>query len=450
MTEYFAPSGADARTARIVASTEIDSVREEFSYLSRTAFAAESGEVVTLPEGSGADALIGAGAARSPFDAAGAATSLAEGDWRIGGLPEGWDPTQTQIALALGGYAFTRYRSAPRKPARFAPLDGADMDEAARVVRAAFLTRDLVNTPAADMLPTQLEDAARTLAKSYDAKVRVVTGDDLLKQNYPMIHAVGRASIDAPRLIEIEWGEPSHPRVALVGKGVCFDSGGLDIKGATGMKLMKKDMGGAANVLGLAAMIMDAGLKVRLHVLIPAVENAIAGNAFRPGDILESRKGLTVEIGNTDAEGRLVLADAITRAIEDDPDLLIDMATLTGAARVALGPEIMPYYTDDEALSSGVEEAARTVDDPLWRMPLWDGYDSWMDGEISDLNNAAEGGFAGSVTAALFLRRFARDAKAWMHFDIYAWNPKSRPGRPSGGEMMGARALYHFIKRRYG
>lgn len=450
MTEYFAPAHAETRSARIVTFAELDKVRGDIAHAKRTGFKAEPGEVLTLPEGAPADALIGAGEANGPFDVAGAATSLPEGDWHIENLPEGWDATQAQIALAFGGYAFTRYRDAPRSPARFAPLDGADMDEARRVVRAAFLTRDLVNTPAADMLPSDLEDTARTLAKSYDATIKVVTGDDLLKQNFPMIHAVGRASADEPRLIEMEWGDPAHPRIALVGKGVCFDSGGLDIKGASGMKLMKKDMGGAANVLGLAAIIMDAKLPVRLHVLIPAVENAISGNAFRPGDILTSRKGLTVEIGNTDAEGRLVLADAITKACEDDPDLLIDMATLTGAARVALGPEVMPFYTDDEALSSGVLEAARAVDDPLWRMPMWDGYDSWLDGEISDLNNAAESSYAGSVTAALFLRRFAREAKSWVHFDIFAWNPKSKPGRPSGGEMMGARALYHFIKRRYG
>ncbi|WP_270375120.1 leucyl aminopeptidase family protein [Marinicauda sp. Alg238-R41] len=449
MTDTFAPENGDARTARIVPAAELESLRAKIGHVNRTAFQADPGECLVLPDGP-VDALIGAGPANGPFDIASAAMSLPEGDWRLEALPEDWDPTQTQIALALGGYAFTRYRTPPRKPARFAPIQGADMADAARIVAGAFLTRDLVNTPAADMLPTQLEAAARTLAEAHGASVSVVTGDDLLTQNYPMIHAVGRASTDAPRLIEMEWGDPAHPRVALVGKGVCFDSGGLDVKGATGMRLMKKDMGGAANVLGLASIIMDAGLPVRLHVLIPAVENAIAGNAFRPGDVLASRKGLSVEIGNTDAEGRLVLADAITRACESDPDLLIDMATLTGAARVALGPEVMPYYTDDDALSDGVMAAARLVDDPLWRMPLWDGYDSWMDGEISDLNNAAEGGFAGSITAALFLRRFARDAKAWMHFDIFAWNPKSRPGHPAGGEMMGARALYDFLKRRYG
>ena len=450
MTEYFAPKDAKARPARIVTSAALDAVKSEFPHAARTGFRAEPGEVLVLPGEAATGALIGAGEARSPFDAAGAATGLPEGDWRIEALPGGWDATQAQIALALGGYAFTRYREPARTPARFAPLEGADMDEARRVVRAACLTRDLVNTPAGDLLPSHLEDTARTLARSHDATVRVVTGEDLVKQNYPMIHAVGRASADAPRLIELEWGEPSHPRVALVGKGVCFDSGGLDIKPSSGMRLMKKDMGGAANVLGLAQMIMDARLPVRLHLLVPAVENAISGNAFRPGDILTSRKGLTVEIGNTDAEGRLVLADAITRACEDDPELLIDMATLTGAARVALGPEVMPFYTGDEELASAVLEASKAVDDPLWRMPLWDGYDSWMDGEISDLNNAADSSFAGSVTAALFLRRFAREAKSWIHFDIFAWNPKSRPGRPAGGEMMGARALYHHLKQRFG
>ena len=415
-------------------------------------FKAEAGESLLLPAGEGPAALIGAGAARSPFEIAAAATALPEGDWALAGLPEGWDSTQTAAALALGGYEFTRYKAAKRKPARFVAPAGADASEAARIVRGAALTRDLVNTPAGDMLPSDLEAEARKLANAYGADVHVTAGEDLLNRDdaYPMIHAVGRASVDAPRLIEFEWGDPSQPRLALVGKGVCFDSGGLDIKPADGMLLMKKDMGGAANVLGLASIIMDARLPVRLHVLIPAVENAISGNAFRPGDILHSRKGETVEIGNTDAEGRLVIADALTKALESAPDLLIDMATLTGAARIALGPEVSPFYTDDDALAAKIAEAGAAVDDPVWRMPLWDGYDAWLDSPIADISSTGASRFAGSITAALFLRRFAGAAKAWVHFDIFAWNPKGRPGRPQGGEMLGARALWAMLKQRYG
>lgn len=415
-------------------------------------FEAGPGETLLLPAGEGPFALIGAGPANTPFDIAGAAMSLPEGDYAVSGLPEGWDATQTAIALGLGGYQFTRYKAAKRQPARFVVPEGGDAGEAARVVAGVTLTRDLVNTPAGDMLPSDLEAAARELAKSHGAKVHVTTGEKLLKKgdSYPMIHAVGRASVDTPRLIEFEWGDESHPRLALVGKGVCFDSGGLDIKPASGMLLMKKDMGGSANVLGLASIIMDAKLPVRLHVLIPAVENAISGNAFRPGDILDSRKGLTVEIGNTDAEGRLVLADAITKAVESDPDLLIDMATLTGAARVALGPEVAPFYTDNAELAAGIAKAGEQSDDPVWQMPLWDGYDQWMESPIADLSNTGSGSFAGSITAALFLRRFANAAKNWVHFDIFAWNPTARPGRPQGGEMLGARALWTMLKDRYG
>ncbi len=454
MTDFFADA-AGARTARIVFSDQLDAALSALDGPARAlaeaaGFRAEPGEALILP-GEAPAALIGAGpeARAAPFTVAGAASALPEGDWILDGAPDSWDSTQTAIALALGGYQFTRYRKAQRTPARFAAPAKADTAEAERVVRGAFLTRDLVNTPAGDMLPSNLEAAARALAERCGADVSVVTGEDLLEQNYPMIHAVGRASADAPRLIELEWGDPAHPRLALVGKGVCFDSGGLNIKPGGGMRLMKKDMGGAANVLGLASMIMEAGLKVRLHVLIPAVENAISDNAFRPGDILSSRKGLTVEIGNTDAEGRLVLADALTKACEAGPELVIDMATLTGAARIALGPDLAPVYATDDAMAEGVIRAGEAVDDPVWRMPLWDGYDAQMDGDISDLSNTGDGPYAGSITAALFLRRFA-DAPAWMHFDVFAWNPKARPGRPAGGEMTGARAIYAWLKTRYG
>jgi leucyl aminopeptidase len=307
-----------------------------------------------------------------------------------------------------------------------------------------------VNTPTNDMGPDALEQAVRELARKHGAEVSVTAGDDLLAANFPMIHAVGRAAAQAPRLIDLRWGPQDAPKVTLVGKGVCFDTGGLDIKPASGMLLMKKDMGGAANVLGLASMIMGADLKVRLRVLIPAVENAISGNAFRPGDILPSRKGLTVEIGNTDAEGRLVLGDALALADEEKPELLVDMATLTGAARVALGPDLPPFYTNDETLAADIAAASADVEDPLWRMPLWQPYDAKMASKVADLNNVNADGFAGSITAALFLRRFVENTAAWVHFDIYAWNPTERPHGPAGGEAQGIRALEQVISQRFG
>lgn len=454
--DLFAPASAEGRLARLVTAPGLAGALAALPQAARAhardgGFEAAPSQVLILPAGigAGADALVGAGAGLSPFDAAGAALVLPEGDWRFEHLPAGWDPTVFAMAFALGGYQFTRYKAPRRAPARLILPEDADRAEAFRVAHGVMFTRDLVNTPAADMLPSHLEAAVRGLAARFGAHVDVVTGDDLLTQNYPMIHAVGRASADAPRLIEMHWGEESHPRLALVGKGVCFDSGGLDIKPGDGMLLMKKDMGGAASVMGVASMIMQARLPVRLHVLIPAVENAISGNAFRPGDILRSRKGLTVEIGNTDAEGRLVLADALTRAIEFDPDLVVDMATLTGAARIALGPELAPLYTDDGGVRDGLVAAGQAVDDPVWPMPLWSGYDGQLDSPIADLSNTG-GKLAGSVTAALFLRRFAREARAWAHFDIYAWNPAARPGRPAGGELLGGRALWHFLQQRYG
>ncbi|WP_273145911.1 leucyl aminopeptidase family protein [Oceanicaulis alexandrii] len=455
MTDLFASPSDFARTARLVTASGLEAELSRLSDASAaharaSGFEAGPGQVVMLPGEAGLDALVGAGAGQSPFDAAGAALALPEGDWAYDGLPEGWDATQTAIAFALGGYQFTRYKSPKRAPARLVTAQDCDVAEAERVAKGVMLTRDLTNTPAGDMLPSHLEDEARKLAEAHGASVSVITGDDLLAQNYPMIHAVGRAATDAPRLIEFEWGDESHPRLALVGKGVCFDSGGLDIKPADGMLLMKKDMGGSATVLGLASMIMDAKLPVRLHVLIPAVENAIAGNAFRPGDILTSRKGLTVEVGNTDAEGRLVLADAITRACESDPELLIDMATLTGAARVAMGPDVAPFYTDVDAIAEGVAEAGAAIDDPVWRLPLWNRYDEWLDSPIADLSSTGSGRFAGSITAGLFLRRFGSDAKEWAHFDIFGWTPAARPGRPQGGEMLAGRAVYAYLKTRFG
>jgi leucyl aminopeptidase len=317
------------------------------------------------------------------------------------------------------------------------------------MAEAAALARDLINTPSNDMGPEELAEAAQQLSKRFGASFNCIIGDDLVRQNFPLIHAVGMASTRAPRLIDMVWGDPAHPKVTLVGKGVCFDTGGLDLKPSSGMLIMKKDMGGAANVLALALMVMDAKLKVRLRVLIPAVENAVAGNAFRPLDIFPSRKGPTVEIGNTDAEGRLVLADALALADEEKPDLLIDLGTLTGAARVALGPELPPFYTDDESLAQDLAMSAKRENDPLWRLPLWPPYDSWLDSKVADTNNAPSGGFAGSIICALFLQRFVEAAKSWLHVDIYGWTPSAKPARPEGGECQAARAIYKLLSDRY-
>lgn len=375
---------------------------------------------------------------------------LPAGTWRFANTPH--NPRLASLAFALGSYRFTRYRKAKDKVLRLVLPDGVDGDDASRIAEGVTLARDLINTPANDMGPADLEAAARALGKQHGAKVRVVTGDALLKENFPLIHAVGRAAeaSRAPRLIDLRWGKAGDPKVTLVGKGVCFDTGGLDLKPENAMLLMKKDMGGAATVLALAHMIMGAKLRVALRVLIPAVENSVAGDAFRPLDVYPSRKGLNVEIGNTDAEGRLILADALALADEETPDLLVDMGTLTGAARVALGPELPPFYTDDEALAAEVARFAASENDPLWRLPLWRRYDQNLDSKVADLNNVASGGMAGSIICALFLKRFVSAAKSFLHFDIYAWTPAAKPGRPEGGECQAARALYALLKQRYG
>jgi leucyl aminopeptidase len=416
-------------------------------------FAGQEGRLLVVPGDNGAivGALFGIPAEPGGFAplATGAlARLLPEGDWHFASTPA--VPELAALGVLLGSYAFSRYRKQDSRSLRFAAPAGVDASVTRRRAEAAFLVRDLINTPTNDMGPDALEAACRALANAHQARVSVVAGDDLLKQNFPMIHAVGRAAAQAPRLIDMVWGDETAPKVTLVGKGVCFDTGGLDIKPASGMLLMKKDMGGAANVLGLASMIMGAKLNVRLRVLIPAVENAIAGNAFRPGDILTSRKGLTVEIGNTDAEGRLVLADALALADEEKPDILVDMATLTGAARVALGPDLPPFFTDDEALASGLEAAAEHTADPLWRLPMWPAYDKKLASKVADLNNVTTDGFAGAVTAALFLRRFVDKSTSWVHLDVLGWSPTDRPHCPIGGEAQGIRALEHLLAQRYG
>ncbi len=386
--------------------------------------------------------LAGLGDAGDPFAIAAASEKLGEGDYR---LVSNVDESGL-LGWALGGYRFDRYKKGKTAAARLIAPKGANVESARRKAEAVAFVRDLVNTPAGDMLPDMLEEEARKLAGAFAATISVIKGDELLAGNFNMIHAVGRASASAPRLIDIQWGRADAPKLTLVGKGVCFDSGGLDIKGAEGMSLMKKDMGGAANALGLARLIMGAKLDFRLRVLIPAVENAIAGNAFRPGDILTSRKGLTVEIGNTDAEGRLVLADAMSLGAEDKPHCMVTLATLTGAARVALGPELPPFYCDDEAFVASVLKAGAEVSDPVWRMPLWKPYASMLTSPIADLNNSPGGSFAGSVTAALFLKRFAPEDGVFAHFDIYAWRPKAAPGRPAGGEAQAIRALFESLR----
>jgi leucyl aminopeptidase len=373
---------------------------------------------------------------------------LPAGAYRFANAPH--DPKLAALAFALGCYRFTRYRKQDEKELKLELPGNVDGEDLIRIVEGVCLARDLINTPANDMGPSELEEAARTLAGRHGASVRSIVGDELITQGFPLIHAVGRAASRAPRLVDIIWGDPGHPKVTLIGKGVCFDTGGLDIKPESGMLNMKKDMGGAATMLALAHMLMDRGAKLRLRVLIPAVENAISGSAFRPRDVYRSRKGLTVEIGNTDAEGRLVLADALALADEEQPDLIADMATLTGAARVALGPDIPPFYTDDDELAADLAACAAAENDPLWRMPLWRPYDQMLDSKVADLNNVASGNFGGSITAALFLRRFVAATKAWLHCDIFAWNQGTKPGRPEGAECQAARALYALLVARYG
>jgi leucyl aminopeptidase len=419
------------------------------SWADANGFKAQSGRFLAVPDGKGAlkRVLVGASVEEDGFALSKLCRSLPEGTYRLDGGETG--AALAALGWCLEAYSFAAYGKVSPPPARLVCPAGVDRAGVLRAARASYLVRDLVNTPASDMGPDELEAAARRVARAHKARFSVIAGR-ALEKGFPMIHAVGRASPRVPRLIDFTWGPVRAPKVTLVGKGVCFDTGGLDIKPASGMALMKKDMGGAATVLGLAQMIMEAKLKVRLRVLIPAVENAIDGNAFRPGDVLRSRKGLTVEIGNTDAEGRLILADALALADEDAPDLLIDMATLTGAARVALGPDLPPFYTDDDALAADIAAAGTAESDHVWRLPLWRPYVRLFESQIADLNNSGDSGFAGSITAALFLRRFVERARAHVHFDVFAWTPAPRPGRPKGGEAQAMRALFKVIRDRYG
>jgi leucyl aminopeptidase len=372
--------------------------------------------------------------------------ALPKGTYSIAGRLRAGDATVAALGWALGGYHFGRYRKTKGPRAVLVWPKDADRPAVERAAAATTIARDLINTPAADMGPAELAAAARQLARRHGAKIKVIVGEDLLRRRYPAIHAVGRASSRAPRLIDLTWGRAKAPLVTLVGKGVCFDSGGLDLKSASGMKLMKKDMGGAANVLGLAHMIMAAKLKLRLRVLIPAVENSVSGNAMRPLDVISTRQGLTVEIGNTDAEGRVILADALSEASTDKPQLLIDFATLTGAARVALGTDLPAFFCNNEQTAADLVRFGGAVSDPLWRLPLWAPYRSLIESSVADINNAPAGGYGGAITAALFLAEFVDPAIAWVHVDLMAWNLKSSPGRPEGGEAQGMRAMFELIQ----
>ena len=456
LTAPAAPGAGETVPVLLVAEGDLSGLSPFERGLAATAeFKGRAGQLLAAPgpDGRTARVLFGLGdpAKADAMLFRGLAPRLAAGDYQLEGLPERLDPTLVATAFALGGYRFDRYRKAREGRARLVAPAGADVAEARETAHACALARDMVNTPANDMGPLQIETIAREIAERHGATISVVTGDALLDENYPSIHAVGRAAdpARAPRIVEMTWGRPGAPLVALVGKGVVFDTGGLDLKPSASMRLMKKDMGGAAHVLALARMIMAADLPVRLAVLVPIVENAISGDAMRPGDVLATRKGLTVEVGNTDAEGRLILSDALTRAGELDPALTIDMATLTGAARIALGPQVIPFFTDDETLADEIAAASKAVNDPLWRLPLWAGYEEALDGDVADLKNDPDGwAQAGSVTAGLFLKRFAPPGP-WVHLDIVAWNPKGRPGYPVGAEAQAVRALFAMIRTRF-
>lgn len=415
----------------------------------------DSVSLVQGPDGRLGSVLLGVERHDGLWSYAGLPSRLPSGSYRIDARFEPDGATSVALGWALGCYRFDRYKGNKKKggdrafPALAWP-QGCDRGQVRRAAGATALVRDLINTPAGDMGPAELASAARKLGRGHGARVGVITGDALLKQNYPAIHAVGRASANAPRLIDLRWGRANAPKVTLVGKGVCFDSGGLDLKTASGMLRMKKDMGGAAHVLGLAGMIMGAKLDVRLRVLVPAVENSVAGNAFRPLDVLKTRKGITVEIGNTDAEGRLVLCDALAEADREQPALVVDCATLTGAARVALGADLPALFCNDDDVAAELLTHGEAELDELWRLPLHAPYRRLLDSKVADINNVSEGGQGGAITAALYLQEFVSPSTPWVHLDIMAWNASARPGRPAGGEAMGMRALYALIAARFG
>ena len=444
--------GRDATPVVVVAQPEFDAWRSRQgtlaqAWLRRTGFRAGAGELAWLPDDQGEPAQIvaGVGEAANIESLGGAARRLPAGDYRLAAGPAPALASRLALGWGLGAYRFARYRELPKPPATLLVGDGAVLDE----LRAVCYCRDLINTPAADMLPAQLEESARQLALAHGAEFEAVTGPALLARGFGAIHAVGRASEDPPRLIDLRWGDPRHPKVTLVGKGVCFDSGGLNIKPAKNMRFMKKDMGGAAHALALAQLVLTRGLPVRLRVLVPAVENAIAGDAYRPGDVIRTYKGVTVEVENTDAEGRLVLADALALAAEEAPALLVDFATLTGAARAALGTDLPAMFATDEDIAANVARHGAEVEDPVWRMPLFAPYRRMLDSEVAQLRSAPTNpAYAGAIAAALFLERFTGDAP-WLHFDIMAWNLTTRPAHPVGGEAVGLRAMRAYLEDRF-
>ncbi len=428
--------------------------KQQRAWLHATGFSPKAGASALLPgpDGQVAGVVFGLGAKtsykRTPLLLGALPDAIPSGYYHFESELE--DPELAVIAWLMGAYKFSHYSQNQAKRPRWLRLPkGVDRDAVLRIVESVCLGRDLINTPAHDLGPAELAMAVEAVAAAHGAQVEIILGDALLERNFPMIHAVGRASDRAPRLIDLTWGERDHPKVTLVGKGICFDTGGLNLKPGNAMTLMKKDMGGAAAALALANMIMAARLPVRLRLLIPAADNNISGNAFRPGDILKSRKGLTVEIENTDAEGRLVLADALAYADEEAPDYLINFATLTGAARVALGPDLPPFYTSNNTLAKEIMESAARVFDPLWQLPFWLPYNRHLVGKVADLNHISDTPFAGSLTAALFLRRFVGTARDFVHLDIYGWVPAKRPGQPRGGEPQGARAMFDLLSRKF-
>jgi leucyl aminopeptidase len=418
------------------------------NWLKKSGFRAEAGCHSLIPEKNGELATVLCVIDQKNFWCAGSLPfTLPEGIYTFKLSDK--DYTSYAIAWGLGAYQFTLYKTSSRKPAQLIIPNAINHKKISNIVESIYWVRDLINTPTDDMGPSQLATAAANLSKQYKAKYKQIIGKNLLKNNYASIYTVGRASDDEPRLIDLRWGNKKHPKVTLVGKGVCFDSGGLNIKPSSGMVLMKKDMGGAAHALGLARMIMQARLPICLRVLIPAVENVISGNAYRPGDIIKSRKGMTIEIGNTDAEGRVVLADALTEAVSEKPDLLIDLSTLTGAARVALGTDLPAVFSNQDNVVTEVIKHAQKTSDPIWRLPLFAPYRESLNTPFADINNTSTDGYAGAITAALFLQEFVPNDIPWLHFDLMGWNLRSRPGRPQGGEAMAIRGLFSYLEERF-
>jgi leucyl aminopeptidase len=456
MRDVFCESGTDAVPLTLVPQSEFAEFQNSLdardrAWIAANGFSASPGQILTIPgaEGQIGRVLAGVGRLNDIYALAGSSASLPKGDYRFDTPLDAETASRLALGWGLGTYSFDRYRAHTKKAVRLVWPHEADRTRVMRELEAIRLVRDLVNLPANDLGPVALAEAARAVAMAQNASCQITVGEDLIKADYPAVYAVGRAAVEPPRVIDIRWGDPTDPEITLIGKGITFDTGGLDIKTGSSMGLMKKDMGGAAHALALGQMIMEAGLKVRLRILIAIAENAVGPNANRPGDVIRTRAGLSVEIGNTDAEGRLVLADMLTAACEANPVAVIDFATLTGAARVALGPDLPALFATD-ALAVDILAACTAADDPVWRLPLWQPYRRNMDSKIADINNNASNAFAGAIHAALFLQEFVKTGIEWAHFDLYAWNAAARPGRPVGGEAFALRGLFHMLAGRYG